>query len=148
MSWFRFHIVPPATVLFNMESGAIQELKGIIINGVWRPTQSFFVNLPYNKEGAFVPRKIDEELAAQINWNEVARHMAENDYANLPSRTDLERKPIIDILASLGVLHIDLNPNVLINGEPQKDIVIHDKYKMSYIERPIEEIIYKDIVEQ
>ena len=144
----KFRIIPPATILFNMESGAVQGLKGTIVGGIWRPTHSFFVNLPYDKNGTSISRDLDEELAAQINWNEVAWHMAENDYANLPSRMDLERKPIVDILASLGVLHIDLNPNVVINGKPQKNIVIHDKYKMSYIDRPIEEIIYRDMVEQ
>lgn len=131
-----------------MESGAVQELRGSITVGVWRPIQKFFVYLPYNKKGTLLPRYLDESEAAQINWNEVVRYMTENDYANLPSRMDLERKPVIDILASLGVLHIDLNPNVIINGEPQKNVVIHDKYKMSYIDRPIEEIIYRDIVEQ
>lgn len=50
-----------------MESGAVQELRGSIAAGVWRPIQKFFVYLPYNEKGTVLPRYLSESEAAQIN---------------------------------------------------------------------------------
>lgn len=143
-SFSNFHFVPPTSVVYTMESGAFETIKGDIKQGVCLPQIKFSVSFLYNDNDASIIREVSKVEAATINWKEVEKVFKEK--RELFSYKEMLQKPVTDILLAIGILEIKTNPDVLINGEPEQYFEIKEEYRMEYDDsRPIEEIIYPNL---
>ena len=69
-----------------------------------------------------------------------------NDYANLPTRTEFINMSIEDFLSSIGALTVEVIPNTIINGQPAQQIVIVPEYKIIHeLPQPLEIIDITEI---
>lgn len=136
-----FKILPPYNILYKMESGAFQEIQGIVEQGCWQIKNiEFSVFLPYNN-GKTVHRIIDQSLACLVNWNKVIEYMTSEDYKNLPSPADIKDQEILPLLVSLGVASVETNTTTVVNGEYLQYTKINESYLMIYSENQFSNII-------
>lgn len=138
------NFIPPYNFIFELDSGALQEVRGTVDQGFWQiRDQLFFVNFPF-KDG-IVQKEISPELAAGVNWNLILEKFANNNYTNLPTRTEFISIPIEDFLSSIGVLIVEVIPNTIINGQPAQQIIIASEYRVIHeLSQPLEIIDITD----
>lgn len=90
----------------------------------------FTINFPFENEEPVV-KELNPELIKNINWQLVLEKWENKDYTNLPTRTEFEQIKIEDFLASIGVLQLTVNSNVIINGQPARNFSINSEYQMA-----------------
>lgn len=139
------NFIPPYSFIFELDSGALQEVRGTVDQGFWQiRDQLFFVNFPF-KDG-IVQKEVSPGLARGVNWNLILEKFTNNDYANLPTRTEFINMSIEDFLSSIGALTVEVIPNTIINGQPAQQIVIVPEYKIIHeLPQPLEIIDITDI---
>lgn len=132
------------TIINHLASGAVQIIQGERVlsqGGRWVLLgEKYQVSLYRQQESRHLYNDIPQDLGIAIDWKKVQEkvknsELEENDWPN----------NIIDLLIKLEIITIDLNPNVMINGQPQQTINIKPEYQKKYTAE-VNEII--DITEQ
>ena len=101
---------------------------------------SFTISFPFENEEPVV-KELNPELIKNINWQLVLEKWENKDYTNLPTRTEFEKLDIQDFLLSIGVLQKQVNPNMIINGQPVQNISVNSDYRIVYAAEQVNEII-------
>ena len=127
-------LIHPGTVV-NYADGVIQELTGKFDNatGLWMPSaMKYYVYLPHDDKGRVVKRRVSEELAFQLDWIKVGDKILQEWKENRLSSMSIKQLPIEQLVAAVGAVRIEVNPAVVINGQPQQIMIVEDEYKPRY----------------
>ena len=125
-----FIYFPPYSFLHKIRTGAIQEHKCIKDNWdiIRYQGDYFFIWLSYHDNDKVIKKIIPEELAMTADWNKIIEWWDNLDNTKLPNRKDLEQKDLIELLLPFGIFKEENDPNVVINGQPRKNLVIDPEY--------------------
>lgn len=124
----------------HLESGAIQHVRGIIDQGIWK-IQKFIYVVDFEFENEVESKEIPAEFAASVNWELIKEKWANGDYTNLPARKDFVKMKIQDFLMSIGVLEVQVIPNQFINGQPAQQLIVKDEYGMHYTTNTVDSVV-------